>query len=233
MPTLNESVAEPLAKLRADLANIAGGVEILVVDDSPDDRRAAVNEQVLSASADNPMQLRFVEGPRTGKGGGVQRAIELATGSVIFIIDCDLPVPLEHVAEFLKLIEGGADVVIAERPPGRNAGRPLRRVVSLGLQAVQRALVFHSSQFADTQCGFKAFRGDLLHALAAQQIVDGGMYDLEYLYVATQWGARIVTVSVETNEEVRESRINVLKCLRQDPYDILRVKAHGIARRFG
>jgi len=234
LPTLTEALAAPLARLQASLAAIGGGdFEILVVDDSPDDVRDGVKAEVLGASTDTHVDMRFIAGPRTGKGGAVHRGIERARGDVIFIIDCDLPVPLEHIQEFLKLIEGGADVVIAERPARRYAGRPLRRVLSLGLLAVQRAVVFHSTRFGDTQCGFKAFRASLLHEVAAKQVVDGGMFDLEYLYVAARWGAEIVCVSVSINEEIRESKINVLKCLRRDPYDIIRFKARGLTRWYG
>ena len=233
LPTLNGSITEPISRLTTSLTFIAEGkFEILVVDDSPDEMRAALRHVVEGGSTNSRVHVRFIDGPRTGKGAAVRRGIESATGSVIFIIDCDLPVPLEHVAGFLKLVEDGADAVVAERPADRNAGRPLRHALSVGLQAVQRALVFHSSRFGDTQCGFKAFRADLLRQIATKQIVEGGMFDLEYLYVAARWGATIITVSVVTNEEVRESRINVLRRLRRDPLDVLRIKVRGLTRGY-
>jgi hypothetical protein len=50
------------------------------------------------------------------------------------------------------------------------------------------------------------------------------MYDLEYIADAHRMGAKISTVSVIPNPEVRESRINVWRCLQQDWIDVVRVR---------
>ena len=225
LPTLKESVAQPLATLGAFLATLDGWrFEILVVDDSPDDFLATVQSAIDGVKLEPTITARLVAGPRTGKGGAVRRGVAQAAGSVIFIIDCDLPVSLHHVPRFLELIDEGADVVMAERPSGRNKGRPVRVLFSLGLRLTQQLVVFQGQRFSDTQCGFKAYRGDLAREIARDQVVDGGMCDLEYLYVADKRGAKIVAVSVVANPEVRESRVNLWKCLRRDPIDVLRIK---------
>jgi hypothetical protein len=54
-------------------------------------------------------------------------------------------------------------------------------------------LVFHSNEFKDTQCAFKAFRGDLARAIARGRIVDRGTYDLEYLVEARRRAIRAST----------------------------------------
>jgi glycosyltransferase involved in cell wall biosynthesis len=234
IPTLNESLSEPLSKLDAYLKGIPGWrFEILVVDDSRDPHRAAVRDEILDIPPDHRVQARFVAGHRTGKGGAVRQGVESSTGSVVFIVDCDLPVPLEQFAAFLRLIDEGADAVIAERPSLRGMGRPLRVVLTYGLLVMQRGIVFQSFRFSDTQCGFKAFRGDLLRAIAARQIVDGGMFDLEYLYAAVLRGADIVTVRVRPNAETRASRVNLWSCIRRDPVDVFRIKLRGVTGGYG
>jgi len=234
VPTLNERLAEPLSKLDAYLRRIEGWeFEILVVDDSRDEHRARVRDEIDRRPPDRGVRTRFIEGMRTGKGGAVRRGVESAAGSVIFIVDCDLPVPLEQFRAFLKLIEeDGADAVIAERPSMHSVGRPLRIALSYALLVMQRVLVFQSSRFGDTQCGFKAFRAELLRAIAARQSVDGGMFDVEYLYAAVLRGAKVVTVRVEPNAEIRASRVNLWSCLRRDPIDIVRIKARGLMGRY-
>jgi len=234
VPTLNENVSEALPKLDAHLRAIEGWeFEILVVDDSPDDRRATVKAEVEARPLVGRVTVRFIEGSRTGKGAAVRLGVERAAGSVVFVVDCDLPVPLGYFTVFLRLIEEGhADVVIAERPSARNYGRPMRAFLSYGLLAMQRVITFHSSRFSDTQCGFKAFRADVLREIAARQIIEGGMFDVEYLYAATKRRAKVVTVTVVPNPEVRESRVNVWRCLRRDPIDMLRIKVRGVTHGY-
>src|SRR5262249_33710058 len=135
--------------------------------------------------------------------------------------------------QFMRVLEDpGTDGVIAERPFDRNLANPLRYVLSRGLFLLQRAFVFQSSEFLDTQCGFKAFRGDVIRSIASRQIVDGGMYDIEYLYMAVLDGRHIARQPVVPNPETRPSKIRVWKCLFTDPYDLLRVKATGVAGRY-
>lgn len=234
VPTLNEQVTEPLSELHAHLTGIDGWqFEILLVDDSREEHRARVRDEILRLPPSLRQQTHLLEGSRSGKGAAVQRGIASAKGRVIFIVDCDLPVPLEQLRAFLQLIEDGrADAVVAERPLVHGARRPMRVVLTYGLFVMQRVIVFHSARFSDTQCGFKAFRGDLLRAIAARQVVDGGMFDLEYLYAAVRRGAKIATVPVEPNAEIRDSRVNLWSCIRRDPFDVVRIKVRGLMGRY-
>ena len=105
--------------------------------------------------------------------------------------------------------------------------------MSLVLFGLQRFLVFQSTAFSDTQCGFKAFSGDLARRLARDQIVDGGMViDIEYLYAATLAKARVARVPVVWTPETRQSKINVRKAVRQDPIDLVRIKWNGLRGRY-
>lgn len=229
IPTLNEDVAAPLAEVGAYLGGLRGWrFDISVVDDSADDVRMGVSAAIRSADLPENVVAEFVEGPREGKGAAVRRGIGRTRGEYVFLMDADLPAPVQYIEEFLRLLELGADVVIAERILHREFSSAARWLVSRGLLVMQRAFVFHSSEFSDTQCGFKAFRGDLLRDLAGEQIVDGGMYDLEYLYIASRKHKRIEKVSILPTAERRMSRINIWKCLRRDPVDVVRVKAHGL-----
>jgi glycosyltransferase involved in cell wall biosynthesis len=234
IPTLREyAFGKSLDRLIDHLRGTPGyAYEIVVVDDSDFETQAMMSDlialrQDTAERAD--VALRFVPGPRKGKGAAVRLGAQRATGAVVFIIDADLPVPLENVGGFLDAIEaGGADVVVAERPPNRYPGRALRHVLSRGLALIQKGFVFHGSPFEDTQCGFKAFRADALRYLTERQLVDRGMYDLEYLYAAGVCGLAVQTVAVERCPEIRPSRINLLSCVLLDPIDIVHFKVRGV-----
>jgi hypothetical protein len=97
---------------------------------------------------------------------------------------------------------------------------------------IQRTLVFQGGLFEDTQCGFKAFRGPALRAITARQIINGGMYDLEYLYAAIDRKLKFDRVPVPLSGEVRASRINVWRCILFDPFDIIKLKVAGVFGRY-
>lgn len=210
-------------------------IEILVVDDSDDETRGKLGLEIArrGTTLKPGITVRMLEGPRRGKGAAVRMGVQRSTGSVVFVVDADLPVPLHHIEEFLETMRTtGADVVVGERPRDRYSDNYLRHVLSRGLWAIQRTLVFHGALFEDTQCGFKCFRGASLRDIVGRQITDRGMYDLEYLYAATQRGLDVQRVAVAGSAEVRPSRINVWRCLLLDPFDIVRFKVSGILGRY-
>jgi dolichyl-phosphate beta-glucosyltransferase len=205
-------------------------VEILVVDDSnPEEHAQLVSAVSARHGRMGPnRRIEVLSGPRLGKGAAVRAGAKAAKGDIIFLIDADIPVLPSFIDLFLEKIESGVDIVIAVRDADRYAGDPVRRVLARGLLALQTVAVFHRRLFADTQCGFKAFRGDVLRELTSLQFTDGGMYDLEYLYAALQRGFRIEQVPVQLRGEVRQSRINLLRCVFVDPLEILYFKGRGV-----
>ena len=234
VPTYNESEGPLLQSLQALVRARPSlqAFEILVVDDSNPEHEKQVQAAVDRVRTELPEggSIAMLRGPRLGKGAAVRMGALASTGDIVFIVDADIPVPLHHTGHFVDLLIHGADVVVAERPLWRNV-ELMRRIMSTGLLVIQSIFIFHGHIFTDTQCGFKAFRGNVLRALAASQTVERGMYDLEYLYMTVQAGLAIERVPVHPNPEVRESRINPWRCLRFDPYDIVRMKAHGVVRR--
>jgi dolichyl-phosphate beta-glucosyltransferase len=223
MPTLLEDVSEPLIRLDDHLNSLDSAFEVIIVDDSPDEHRAQQRDNL--SRLHTRARVRFIDGPRAGKGAAVRLGVNETAGSVVFTLDADLPVPLDHVGQFLRFIDEGADVVIAERPLDRRFETMQRWAMSRALLILQRAVVFHSNAFKDTQCGFKAFCGDIARDIAAGQVVEGGMYDLEYLFEAHRRGAKVIAVTVVPSPETRASRINLWRCLRRDLIDVLRIRA--------
>jgi dolichyl-phosphate beta-glucosyltransferase len=54
---------------------------------------------------------------------------------------------------------------------------------------------------ADTQCGFKFFRGDVARELFALQQIDGYIFDVEVLFLARARGYRIAQVPVRWRDD--------------------------------
>jgi dolichyl-phosphate beta-glucosyltransferase len=176
---------------------------------------------------------REVQGARRGKGHAVRTGILASAGDVVIVIDADLGALLPQLVRFIDLIARERyDVVIAEREHEVRERTALRYALSYGLLLAQRLFIFQSFRFRDTQCGLKAFGGDAARALAAKQRVDGGMYDIEYLYAAARNGMRIAQVPVGKVAEERPSRIRLMECLRNDPPALVGVKWRGVTGKY-
>lgn len=165
---------------------------------------------------------------RGGKGRGIRRGVEAATGAIIGFADADNKVPIEEFDRFLPLLRSGADVVIGTRvgPDARieKAQRIYRR---LGARAfsilVQKVIDLQG--IADTQCGFKFFRGPYAKAIFANQRIDGYMFDVEILALSVRMSARLHQVPIRWRDDA-DSRLDLIAGNIQNLKDIFRIRRY-------
>ena len=189
--------------------------ELLVVDDgSRDGTRDVVREFAASRPWVRLVQYDDDEGHALNKGKGfaVRAGIEAAVGRDILFSDADLSTPIEDMERLLPPISRGVcDVAIASRalpesnldvrqPPHREwMGRRFNKMVqTLAVPGI-----------VDTQCGFKAFRGDVAKRLFAMARIDGFGFDPEILFLAHKYGYNIREIPV-TWRHRDNSRVNPL-----------------------
>jgi dolichyl-phosphate beta-glucosyltransferase len=162
-----------------------------------------------------------------GKGFSVRRGMTAARGRYALFADADLSLPIEDADRFVRQLEAGADLAIGSRAVAgaseRGEQQPLRQLMSRVFNAVVRAVA--TPGVRDTQCGFKAFRGDCAHSLFAAQRIDGFGFDVEVLRIAQRRGYRIVEVPVaceyHPTSSVRQLRHAVMMLI-----DLARVVWH-------
>jgi glycosyltransferase involved in cell wall biosynthesis len=244
LPTLNEPFLEDsihqLAKCFRRIPSYR--FEVIIVDDSHPKIHQKRVQEVVQRIPKALVPVQVIRGDKKGKGSAVQRGIRECGGDIIFYMDADLTISLEHVEKFIRLLDAsvdpsksssrGFDVVVAQRVNRKTMDvirlHPLRFLLSFGLWLAQRFWIFQAPLFRDTQCGFKAFRGDVLKKIASKQVVTGGMFDIEYLYIAVKNRLKIAKRNVDVLPENRKSTIRVLLCLWNDPVSLLKVKLLGI-----
>ncbi len=133
-----------------------------------------------------------------GKGSSVRRGIAASRGTYTLFADADLSLPIEDAGRFLAELERGADLAIGSRAVAgaseHGEQQRLRQTMSRVFNGLVRAVAVPGMR--DTQCGFKAFRGDVARALFAVQRIDGFGFDVEILRIAQRRGHRIVEVPV-------------------------------------
>ncbi len=199
--------------------------ELIVVLDGG--RRGADRAIADVTSVDtSPVRVVVLDNGRNhGKGFSVRRGVAASRGAYVMFADADLSLPIEDAERFLRALKDGADVAIGSRalPESTEGGAPqrIRQALSRLFNWAVRRVVVHGLR--DTQCGFKAFKGELGRALFARQRLDGFAFDVEVLRMAERRGYRVVEVAVaceyHPSSSVRKFRHGVSMLL-----DLIRIR---------
>jgi dolichyl-phosphate beta-glucosyltransferase len=129
-----------------------------------------------------------------------------AAGRIRAFTDADLPYGLDPLDAAVELIrDGQADAVIGDRtlPGSRYRSSTVRRTLSTAAGLAFRAL--SGSGLRDTQCGFKAFRGDVADAVFSLSRTDGFAIDIEVLFLLERSGLTVRPIPVRLEGAARSS----------------------------
>jgi dolichyl-phosphate beta-glucosyltransferase len=224
LPAYNEAtrIAATLREICAYFAAKPYDFDIVVAADGDDGTR----EIVAGMAADEPRLKVIGDRERLGKGRGVRHGIRVVRGDVVGFVDADNKTPITEFDKFERAFAGGADIVIGSRRlRDSRVERPqawYRRVGSLGFAVGMRAIVgLHA--IPDTQCGFKFFRRAAAADVFGRQRVDGYMFDVEILYLATRAGYRIAQVPVRWRDD-GDSRLELVRGNLMNLRDLLRIR---------
>jgi dolichyl-phosphate beta-glucosyltransferase len=228
IPAYNEQQRLPqhLGPVLAYLREHYPAFELLVVDDGSRDRTA---EAVRAALSGEPRARVLAYTPNRGKGYAIRQGVQASRGDSVLFLDADLSTPIEEVPHALALL-AQADIVIGSRDlPSSNVKQPqpLFRRLASEIFRWARNLALGLWRFADTQCGFKAYRGPLARQLFALAQVDRFMFDVEILYLADRAGLRIVEMPVQW-QDAPGSKVRFWQGLRDMVRDLWRIRRlHG------
>jgi glycosyltransferase involved in cell wall biosynthesis len=206
--------------------------EVIVVDDGSEDQTASLAE----AFAREHSCFRVVRNPHRGKAHAVATGLLAAQGEIALFSDMDQATPITEASRLLAYFDRGYDVVIGSRGTVRR-NAPLWRKFMSRSQIVLRNIILGFRDITDTQCGFKAFRGDAiepilshLHLYNQQQVtqVQGATvtagFDVEMLFVAQKLGYRIKEVPVEWDYR-HSRRVNLLKDSVRGVRELIEIRA--------
>jgi dolichyl-phosphate beta-glucosyltransferase len=153
--------------------------------------------------------------PNRGKGYAVRQGLLAARGAVAIFSDADLSTPIEEVPALLApILAGECDVVFGSRALDdqligqhqpwlrEQSGRFFNRMVRLAT----------GLPYADTQCGFKAFRLAVCTPFIKSARLDRFGFDVELLFLAHQAGLRLREQPVRWNDAAG-SKVGILSGL--------------------
>ncbi len=187
---IETSVGTLLEFLRAHYSSF----EIIVVDDGSTD------ETSKHLSLTRVAELRVIRSEKNhGKGHAVALGMQAARGSCRIFTDIDLPYDLSAILFSTHLIiQRGYQIVVGDRTlPGSDyydrIGR-LRAVASRVFATLIRLGI--TGEMYDTQCGFKAFQGEVAQELFSMLRFEDFSFDAELLYIALKHNMEIRRIPV-------------------------------------
>ena len=183
--------------------------EILVVNDGSKDRTGSIVEEFAQVHP----EVRLLNNDHNrGKGYSVRHGVLHAVGEIVMFTDADLSAPMEEAERLFSALDQGADIAIGSRWLERNRQtlkQPLyRQFFGRCFNAITRLVM--GLPFADTQCGFKAFRRPVAQTIFQLQRIERWGFDPELLFIALKRGYKIQEVPVTWGHDER-SRLSYLK----------------------
>jgi len=211
IPAYNESarIGAALEQVLACVHESKWTAEVIVVDDGSRDSTA----EIVREFAKRDSIVRLIQNQvNRGKGFSVRNGMLHSSGDVMMFTDADLSSPMIETERLLNAIREGADIAIGSRwlDKGRQTKHQpwYRQMFGRCFNAVTRLVM--GLPFADTQCGFKAFRREAAYTVFQLQRIERWGFDPELLFIARKRGYTVREVPVTWGHDER-SRLSYLK----------------------
>ncbi len=197
--------------------------EIIVAADGNDGTREIVREMAKSDLA-----ISAIGSPqRSGKGLGIRKAVEMASGKMIGYADADNKVPIDELDKLIEVIQReGCAVAFGSRALAKSSverKQPLyRQIGSKGFYLFLKLAVGLDGIY-DTQCGFKLFSYQAAKCIFGLQKIDGYMFDVEILLLAKRLGLKMKEVPIRWRDD-GDSRLDLISGNLRNVKDVLSIR---------
>ena len=225
IPAYNEDqrIGITLEKSASFLARRPWTWELIVVDDGSAD---ATVDRVRDYARQCDV-IRCVENGRNcGKGYSIRHGVRQAQGRYIGFMDADYKTDIAALDIAVQHLEKGDDGVIGDRTLAASHIAVQRRGYRQWGSDVFRRLLNAAiglGDFKDTQCGFKFFRAEVMRDLFSRQRIDGYMFDVEILLLASRSGYRIRSIPVEWRDDP-DSRFKPVSGMARNLGELARIR---------
>ncbi len=198
-------------------------IEVIVVENGSHDRTLAV-AQAFQAKMPS---LSVIHETQKGKGLAVRSGMLAAQGKYRIFCDADFSMPVNEISKFIPNDGHAYDIAIASRelPDSKRVNEPeFRHLIGRVFNSLVRVALLPGLQ--DTQCGFKAFRGEIAEHLFRMQTLTGWSFDAELLFIAQQLGYGIKEVPIIWYYKPG-TRLNIVKDSVKMASDLLTIRRNA------
>ncbi len=230
IPAYNESerIVAPLRTILDFVEASETAYEVIVVDDGSSDDTAEVARRIFAerpAGASNVIRYE----KNRGKGFAVNTGLQAANADVAVFTDADLSTPITEIDKLVSPIaDGEYDVTFGSRALDRSLiGTHQSWLRENGGRAVNFMIRTMSGlNFADTQCGFKAFNMVNFRPLLNVMAIDRFGFDIEFLYVANYHDLRLAEIPVRWND-VAGSKVSPFRDTRRMMGELMQIRRNS------
>jgi glycosyltransferase involved in cell wall biosynthesis len=223
LPVYNEreNLSKNIEKIIDGLSGIKERYEIIIAEDGSTDGTCPIAKS-LSRRYDN-VKISHSDS-RLGKGQAIKRALSLARGDKIAYMDIDLSPDIACLEDIIRYLDR-YEIVIGSRLIKRNMARRSRIRYPLSISYNLIIRILFRSAVRDHQCGFKAFRREVILGLAGQTRNNRWFFDTEILIKAQDQGYRIKEFPINWSESP-STRMRVSLVIFQMLADIVAFLLH-------
>lgn len=195
--------------------------QVAVVDDGSSDQTPQLVEAI--SQIDPRVQLLQYAHNR-GKGFAVRYGMLHTSGKYRLFMDADHSTAIDHISQFLPLLEADCDIVIASRALAESeitVHQPKWKE-SLGKLGNRWIQWWAVPGIKDTQAGFKAFRAQAAEKIFPNLTIDRWGFDVEVLALAKHYGYKVAEQPIRwvNNPETKVTALAYLQVLR----DVMKVR---------
>lgn len=196
--------------------------EIIIVDDGSRDQTLAL-ARLFEA---HHRCVKVLASPHMGKGAAVRLGMLNAKGQRVLFMDADGATPLDEIPKLTNALCNGSDVALGSRvaqQPGE-----VHVETSLHRRMIGRVFAFlvnvaALSGVADSQCGFKMFRANVVRPIFSRQRILHFAFDVEILHIARKLGLSVEEIPVNWVSQPG-SKVNIVTDSARMLWDILRIR---------
>jgi dolichyl-phosphate beta-glucosyltransferase len=232
IPAYNEEkrLGPTLDKVLAYVHAQRWDAEVIVVNDGSRDHTADIARGFEAKDA----VVRLVENPgNRGKGYSVRNGMLHAQGRIVLFSDADLSSPIEEASKLFEALEDGADIAMGSRwlrAETQTQRQPLHRQLFGRIFNLLLRLTL-GLHFADTQCGFKAFKRAAVQKIFPLQRIERWGFDPEILFLARKFGFKVKEVPVAWGHS-GETRIHPVIDGAKMFQEMLRIRWYSLSGKY-
>ncbi len=185
----------------------------------------------VTAFSENHANIGWAMRDEADKGQAIKLGLQLSRGNLVGFVDADGQITVDEFSKLLGPLASSStiDGFIGSKyvaPKNQEHTSAMRGIAGKAFSKLTTLVL--GLPYADTQCGAKVFRREIVDQVLADLQLKGWAFDVELLYNIYQNGHLIQEVSIDIQPDTRPSQLNVLKTVPDMFWQLIRLRLKAV-----